>query len=204
MRSGAYPFTILKRANPQTGEPIDVMTGRPIILGPGQVYSPGGMLLEETPVEVVWMPNGIGHLRAHMRMDYLGTWQSWYKDGFIDLPGSTEGRHHSNDKILNEDGGYDPGSGRAGGVGRFLVRGDRRLGGRSNGRANVGIKKDVTAAFAHNLFANGIARMLKWDLGGGEPPLDRYGNMLRYFFIPIPTWGQIWPRKERQHGQPVG
>lgn len=205
-RSGSYPW-VKTLQSPDVETPFPRRPARPgydspFFGGNGRVFMPQGVIISFTPVEVVWNPNGVGRMRADQTVFYILRWQQ-HSGLHSNGPGSLF--YDSNDRFIREDGGFENfGSGRVGGIGRMLVKGDRRLAGISRGRADVRIRKDLTGRFAHNLFANGIAAMLKWDLSGGEPPLDRYGNMLRYFFIPIPDWGQIWPRKETQHGQPVG
>lgn len=156
-----------------------------------------------TPVPVVWNPKGIATVSMLPTINFFRRWQTWADGEPVSLvPYGYTGSPHP----YVSPGGSTFGTltRRAGGVGTMAFAGPKPVSGLSQGRANVGVINRLGVAYASNLIAVGISTFSN-ALGGGDPvePLTLYGNMLRYFFIPTPDYGQIWPRRERLPGQPV-
>jgi hypothetical protein len=133
-----------------------------------------GVTITAQPVEVVWSPAGVGHMTAHMQVAYILRWM-------------TRGQRFTGD-------GRDTG-GTSGGVGTFDLAGPKALVSISRGRSTERIVMNASARFAANLLPHGLATMIAFT---GIPD-DRIGNLLRFFFQPMPTGeGQFWPRRTPQ------
>lgn len=181
-RGGGYPWYDL--TGPGDDAPIRHIPEREVVgTLPARILRHEGAELVPTPVEVVWMPQGVGRLRVRLRLDYMMVWNRF-----------GDGRRFQE--------GTNRALGFPGAEGHLDIAGPRKLVSTSAGRGGSGLN-DMTGFFANVVPTNGVATFLA-SLSRGPGMLDLYGDMLALNFSVEPgAFGQMWPRRFRLSGLPV-